>query len=141
MNSQLYLGHFKDSLERLTFAGRLPASPPGADALTSAGQGGKPDEGFSSADLSLQHGSLLPPTRSMINPAARQRLLSPPRSPPSSSLSLCRRIGGLAHFVPLLFLHLFFPPVFTTEGLLLTVCWFTLLPSNPSAVPPRQRFL
>lgn len=52
-------------------------APSGADALTSPGQDGKPDEGFSSADLSLQHGSPLPPTRSMINPTEHQRLLSP----------------------------------------------------------------
>lgn len=45
-----------------------PFSPSGDDALTSTGQDGKPDEGFSSADLSLQQGSPLPPTRSMINP-------------------------------------------------------------------------
>lgn len=45
-----------------------PFSPSGDDALTSTGQDGKPDEGFSSADLSLQQGSPFPPTRSMINP-------------------------------------------------------------------------
>lgn len=54
-----------------------PFSPSGADALTSTGQDGKPDEIFSCADLSLQQGSVLPPTRSMINPHQRQHLLSP----------------------------------------------------------------
>lgn len=61
----------------LSIRGASLFTPSGADALTSPGQDGKPDEGFSSADLSLQHGSPLPPTRSMINPTEHQRLLSP----------------------------------------------------------------
>lgn len=44
--------------------------------MTSAGQDGVPDEGFSSAGLSLQQGSPLPPTRSVINPTKHQHLLS-----------------------------------------------------------------
>lgn len=77
---QLHLGHSKGGWRQLTFARHLClSSPSGADALTAAaaakgeedgrGQDSEPDEGSGSAAPSLQPGSALPLTRSMINPA------------------------------------------------------------------------
>lgn len=76
---QLHLGHSKGGWQQLTFARHLClSSPSGADALTVAAaaaargwweQDSEPDEGSGSAAPSLQHGSALPLTRSMINPA------------------------------------------------------------------------
>lgn len=76
LNLQLHFVYFKESLEQLTFAGHLFFLSPEADTLTSSGQDSEPDEALSSADLSVQQCSSLPPTRLMINPTMSMYLVS-----------------------------------------------------------------
>lgn len=101
-----------------------PFSSPRADALTSVGQDSEPDEDFSSADLSLRQGSPLPPTRSMINPHQRRRLLSPLTHPFIFPFTLS------PYLCPARFVRPFVSHLLHLKAAI--DCWFTLLPSHPA---------